>query len=308
MPKIRYQGFNFKATTLARIEQANGIIQEYAEQGFDLTLRQIFYQFVSRALIANNDREYKKLGSIIADARLAGLIDWDAIADRTRYIRKLAVWENPQAIVEACAQQFRVDKWARQEAYAEVLIEKDALVGVIEGVCNELEVPYLSCRGYPSASEIWRGGHQRLRPRLKAGKRCVIYYLGDHDPSGIDVTRDVRDRLNLFSAGPCEVEVVRLALNMDQVEQYSPPPNPTKSSDSRTPWYVDQFGESCWELDAMAPPVIAALIRTAVMELRDEDLWQEAVTEEDEHKRHLQAVANHWDEVIERLSPDDEEQ
>src|SRR5262249_53443347 len=114
MPKIQYVSIQFKPSTLDLIKTINGIISEYAAQGFDLTLRQLYYQMVSRDLIPNKVQEYKRLGAIVNDARLAGLIDWEQIVDRTRHLRDLSHWEHPTAIVQACAEQFRVDKWARQ--------------------------------------------------------------------------------------------------------------------------------------------------------------------------------------------------
>lgn len=301
MPRIKYQDFKFKAATLARIDQANTIIAEYQAQGYDLTLRQLFYQFVSRDLLPNNDREYSKLGDVIANARMAGLIDWEAIVDRTRFIRENSHWFGPDAIVRTCSRQFQVDKWADQPTYIEVFVEKDALIGVLERVCKENDVPYLACRGYASASEIWRAGHERLLPKMQADKQVTILYLGDHDPSGIDMTRDIRERLNVFTArsnSPLQVEVERLALNMDQVELYNPPPNPTKLTDSRAEWYIDQYGESCWELDALDPVVISDLIRNAIESRRDDAVWNASIARETAARASLAAVADQWGSLM----------
>jgi hypothetical protein len=189
MPLIQYRDINLRPKALATIEAANTIIAEYADQGFDLTLRQLFYQFVSRALIPNTQRDYKNLGSIVNDGRLAGLIDWSAIVDRTRNLRDLAHWDSPADIVDACARQFRFRLWDDQPCRVEVWIEKDALVGVIEGVCTEYDVPHFSCRGYTSQSELW-GAAQRLLEHDT--KECIILHLGDHDPSGVDMSRDIQ--------------------------------------------------------------------------------------------------------------------
>lgn len=152
--KICYQKKNFSGSSLSVIRQANAIIDDYESQGYDLTLRQLYYRFVSKGLIPNKDTEYKKLGSIINDARLAGLIDWDRITDRTRNLRKNSHWDSPQSIVETCATQFQIDKWKDQKEYVEVWVEKDALVGILEQACEPLDVPYFSCRGYTSQSEM----------------------------------------------------------------------------------------------------------------------------------------------------------
>jgi len=298
MPKICYRQKKFNTDRLDKIEKANTIIADYKEQGFDLTLRQLFYQFVSRDLLANTQREYKNLGDIISDARLAGLIDWEAIVDRTRNLEALANWNTPAEIISACAKQYRVDKWAEQQYRPEVWVEKEALVGVIEGVCNELDVDYFACRGYTSQSEMWSAA-MRLKGYQDEAQVPMILHLGDHDPSGKDMTRDITDRLSEFSGG--DIEVKRLALNMPQIQQYAPPPNPAKITDSRAEKYIEEFGAESWELDALEPAVIAQLIRDAVMEVRDQDQWDEAVEKEEEHKAQLTKVSDQWKRITDTL-------
>lgn len=149
MSLIAYKTFNFRKETSNLICTANDIIEEYNAQGFNLTLRQLYYQFVARGLLENTEKSYKKVGPIINDARLGGLVDWLSIEDRTRSLRALSHWESPQEVVRACADQYRIDKWRDQALRVEVWIEKDALVDVIGGICNKLDVPYFSCRVMP---------------------------------------------------------------------------------------------------------------------------------------------------------------
>lgn len=299
MPKIKYKDFNFRPATRGMIDKANEIIAEYAAQGFDLTLRQLYYQFVSRDLIPNTQKDYKNLGSIINDARLAGLIDWNTIVDRTRELRSLSHWSSPSDIVETCATQFNVDRWKGQDYRPEVWIEKDALVGVFERVCNELDVPLLSCRGYTSQSEMW-GAAQRMLRYKRAEQTPIVFHFGDHDPSGKDMSRDITDRLELFTGRALKFE--RLALNMDQVEQYQPPPNPAKITDSRANAYIAEFGNESWELDALEPSVLEALVRSAIEGVVDEDAMAEAQAEQDKHRKTLGMIADRFNEVEEFLS------
>lgn len=261
MAKICYVSKALRPEKLTRITQANEIIAEYQAQGFVLTLRQLYYAFVSRALIPNTVQSYKSLGDVINDGRLVGLIDWDTIEDRTRNLRVSSHWSSPRSMVRACADQYSVDMWANQVNYVEVFIEKDALIGVIEGVCNEWDVPHFSCRGYTSQSEMHVAA-KRLIEREKAGKLTTIIHLGDHDPSGIDMTRDIQDRLNLFGS---TARVRRIALNFNQVEDYNPPPNPAKTTDSRYESYEALYGDESWELDALEPCTIVELIRRRLM-------------------------------------------
>ena len=293
MPKIRYVEKNFRKATLDQIATANAIIDEYAAQGFDLTLRQLYYQMVARGHIEYSERSYKNFGNVIDDGRLAGLIDWDRIVDRTRNLRGNGHFRDPAHIMTTAAASFQIDKWGRQPYRVEVWVEKDALVGVVEVPCRRLDVPFFACRGYTSQSEMW-GAAQRLKNWRRRGQTPVILYLGDHDPSGIDMTRDVADRMTLFAGG---LKVDRLALNWNQVERYNPPPNPAKLTDSRADGYIAKFGLSSWELDALDPTTLAGLIETAVASFRDEDLWSEAVEQEEEGLRLLQDAADRWGEV-----------
>lgn len=288
MPKICYVPKRFTEAHQQVIDTARAILEEWAAQGYDMTLRQLYYQFVARDLLPNRQTEYKRLGNILNDARLAGEIDWGSMVDRTRNLKGNAHWSSPANIVQACAEQFRYDLWADQGLTVEVWIEKEALVGVIERVCTELDVGYFACRGYNSQSEQWRAAR-----RMSSG-RHVVLHLGDHDPSGLDMTEDIRRRFDVFGAN---AEVKRLALNMDQVEEYGPPPNPAKITDSRAMAYIAEHGAESWELDALDPSTINQLIEDEVLHLRNEEKWQAALKRQQAAREAIQAVADNWDTV-----------
>jgi hypothetical protein len=293
VPVIAYIDKSFAPASMAVIEKANEICAAYAAQGFDLTLRQLYYQFVARGLLPNKDTEYKRLGQIVNDARLAGLLDWRYIIDRTRNLRGLSHWETPGSVLDSAAYGYRTDRWASQPHRVEVWIEKDALVGVIAGVCNRLDVPYFSCRGYTSQSELWGAG-QRLIRHAKQGQDPIVIHLGDHDPSGIDMTRDITDRLALFGA---DVTVRRIALNMDQVRHYQPPPNPAKLTDARATGYIARHGYESWELDALDPATLDRLIESTIREYRDESLWDRDTAAMEADRDRLTQIARRFDEV-----------
>lgn len=298
MPRMAYIRKRFGEGSQAIIVKANEIIEEYAAQGFVLTLRQLYYQFVARGLVENKQSEYKRLGSIINDARLTGLVDWNAIEDRTRNLESNSHWSSPGEILRSASESYRVDLWDDQDCRPEVWIEKEALVGVIEQVCRDLDVPWFACRGYNSQSEQWRAG-MRLRRYASDGQVPVILHLGDHDPSGLDMTVDNRNRLSMFFGS--EIEVRRLALNMDQVEMYGPPPNPAKITDSRFAGYLHEYGTESWELDALEPSVIANLIRAEVDSMLDRDLWDEKMSEQERARDTLVNLASRWAEVEEYM-------
>lgn len=294
MPKIAYISKGFRDASLAQIDIANAIIAEYQRQGYDLTLRQLYYQMVARGHIENNMRSYKNFGNLLDDARLAGLVDWNAIVDRTRNVRSNSHWSEPGGVIHSAMASYRIDLWQNQKYRPEVWIEKDALVGVIAGACRDYDVPYFACRGYTSQSEMWAAA-QRMLAQARAGQTPVILHLGDHDPSGIDMTRDITDRLRLFIG--TEIEVNRLALNWNQVEQYSPPPNPAKLTDSRSDAYVAEFGDSSWELDALDPATIGSLITDALGEFIDWHTWGEDGDRQKRDKALLRQASDRWHEV-----------
>lgn len=289
--------FNGSSRTI--IDQANEILAEYETQGLVLTLRQVYYQFVSRGLLPNKQSEYKRLGSILNDARLAGLVDWSMMEDRTRTLHTIPSWDSPAEIIEAISAQYQEDLWKDQKWRPEVWVEKDALIGVIERPCEQLRVPHFACRGYSSQSAQYEAS-RRFRRYQNHGQTPIIFHLGDHDPSGIDMTRDNSDRLKLFTH--FGVEVQRLALNMDQVRQYNPPPNPAKETDSRATGYIDKFGSESWELDALEPTVITRLITAAVNPLINKKKWSAALDDEIRGRDQLKAVSDNWDEVKDFVS------
>jgi hypothetical protein len=299
MPKIKYRNIRLNPSSLALVEVCNRVIADYQAQGFTLTLRQLYYQMVSRDVIPNRQKEYKRLGSIVNDARLAGLIDWNSIEDRTRNLQSLGHWTRPEEILQDVAEQYREDLWTDQKWRPEVWIEKDALVGVIEGVCNDLDVPFFSCRGYTSQSEMWGAAMRLARWKIKFKQTPIIFHLGDHDPSGKDMTRDIEDRMELFMGG---LKLKRLALNMEQVEQYKPPPNPAKTTDSRYAGYIAEFGDESWELDALEPKIIADLIRSAVLVLINKPKWKKRQKSIEAKRELFQNVITNWTEIEEAYS------
>lgn len=290
--KKAYIEKKFKKESLERINLVNEIIEEYNTQGYELTLRQVYYQLVARGHIENSERSYKNLGNLISDARLAGLIDWFAITDRTRNLRGNSHWETPADVINSAKYSYMLNRWETQPNYVEVWVEKDALIGIVGQICRELDVPYFSCRGYTSQSEMWNAAQRFIRRSHK--KEKIIIHLGDHDPSGIDMSRDIQERLNLFEAN---VNVKRVALTMKQIRKYSPPPNPTKVTDARASDYIKKYGHECWELDALEPSVISELIKNEVINLIDQDQFTKVEEKELDDKNLLQQICDHYKEV-----------
>lgn len=291
-----YEHTNFRDASLQMVVDVERIMSEYEAQGYRLTLRQLYYQMVARDIIQNNLRSYKNLGELVNNAKLAGLLDWDMIQDRTREFVVRSRWTSPEGIVEACAVQFHMDMWVGQGRRVYVVVEKEALAGVLERVCHTWDVPLLAARGYPSGTVLREFVVRRLVPECTQNARqgALILHLGDHDPSGLDMTRDLEERLQLFADGTGtapDIELRRIALNMPQILEKNPPPNPAKSTDSRFSEYREEFGSSSWELDALEPQYINALVASHVEAEVDDSIWQDRQREIQDGRDKLEAAA-----------------
>jgi hypothetical protein len=269
------------------IETANRIIAEYQAAGYRLTLRQLYYQFVSKDLIPNSERSYKNLGTAISDGRLAGLIDWDAIEDRVRVPKVPNEFEDVEDLVRAAISSYRLPRWNGQKNYVELWIEKDALAGVLQPLASQHHVTLMVNRGYSSQSAMYESAQRFIQAGRKHNNRHLLY-LGDHDPSGEDMVRDVADRLSMFGA---TVNVEKLALTRDQVDQYDPPPNPAKTTDSRASDYVAKHGNSSWEVDALPPEVLSQVINDAIGALVDQSKMDKIKKREELDKKALKTAA-----------------
>lgn len=292
--KQQYIERNFKPESVKLIHTINAICVSYQRQGFTLTVRQLYYQLVARNIIPNNERSYKNTTALVNDARLAGLVDWDAIEDRTRSFIRRPRWGDGRDFLESVVPQYHSDPWTGQEHRVFVIVEKEALVGVLEGICNRYDVPLLAARGYPSVSVLREFAEDEIIPR-EGDQHIQILHLGDHDPSGIDMSRDLVDRLQLLCGGDWAFDLDRIALNMDQIEENDCPPNPAKLTDSRSDGYVTKFGTDSWELDALEPSYIVNLAERHIESYLDLDVWDARMSEIDGIRERLVAAAKDFE-------------
>ena len=291
----KYKEHTFKAKSLAKLELVNSIIDEY--RGYDLTLRQCFYQMVARGFIPNTKKEYDNLGILITNARYAGLIDWEKIEDKTRnYQGSYSLSWTPAEKLQSAAKYFHLHKWQNQPNYVEVWCEKDAMIDIVARGCRATQTPYFSTRGYCSASELWRAANHFIKRNDCKGR--YIIYLGDHDPSGVDMPRYLDERMKLFGA---DVEIRRIALTMEQIKTFNPPPSFVKATDTRRTGYIEKYGETCWELDALKPGFVEQLVDSAIRPLMDEKILAQTLELEKEQRRELELVADNYDAIVENL-------
>lgn len=257
-------------SNIEMLNRINDILEEYVNDGYTLTLRQLYYQLVSRDVISNNDKEYAKLSNILKNGRMAGIVDWSSIEDRVR-VPKLPYWvKDVKDAIKDTIQQYRLDRMKGQERKIEIWVEKDALSNVLYRVSEKYHIRLMVNRGYSSVSAMY-DAYNRL------SSNDVILYFGDHDPSGMDMIRDVRERLQEFGI---DVEVQPIALTMEQIMEFNPPPNPAKITDPRAKWYIEKYGKTSWELDALPPRELIRLAENAVESIIDIDLYNEMLEEE----------------------------
>jgi len=272
---------NYQETVTA----VNQVISQYT---IPLTLRQIYYRLVAGGLIPNRRSAYNGLSAQLVKAREAGEVDENRINDRTRSIEDRA-FDSPEDFLDAAIyttkNRFFRRFWTTQETYCEAWVEKDALSQVIAGAVEDLNTIVAPSRGYSSYTYVKDAVYRFQRNRGDA-ERVVILHLTDHDPSGLDMTRDLQDRFNAYSRGFLfEVELKRVALTIDQVRQYDLIPNPTKVTDSRAGGYMARYGDECWELDAIEPDELVRLVHeSAEVEVTDWDAWNE-LKDQDEKER-----------------------
>lgn len=296
MSKIRYKELRFQKDARDLIDRANAIIDQYSAQGYSLTLRQLYYRLVATDVnYENTIQQYKKLSSTMSRARYAGLTSWTAISDNHRNFNNIFIENELTAAVEDLARFYAPDRWQDQEDYIEVWVEKDALTDVISKPCKRWGVSYMACKGYMSSTQAWQAA-LRFGKAAQEGKNCYLLHLGDHDPSGIDMTRDNGARLGEFW---CNVRVRRLALNMDQIEMYNPPPDPAKVTDSRFERYAAEHGDLSWELDALEPQVIDKLLDDTIQQhIDDPDAYNERVQETRDGRKVLDWMGENSFDII----------
>lgn len=295
MAMQEYKEFNFKPETYRLIATINDILAEFEATGDVVTVRQLYYQLVARNIIPNTEKSYKKITGVVNDGRLAGLIDWDAIEDRTREVNTRNRWSSGREILENSARGFHMDLWDNQPCRLFAIVEKEALFGALHRTCWQYDVPLLPARGYPSGTVLREFAHDHIMDAINYDQRVVILHLGDHDPSGMDMSRDLEERIRMFAEDDDQlIQFERIALNMDQILELKPPPNPAKSTDARFKDYERRFGSKSWELDALSPTQLRHLLQGHLETYIDPDLWKEREEEIANVKKELQKVADNF--------------
>lgn len=286
--KEQFREKRFKSKSVVLLKRAQAIIAEYEAQSIIMTLRQLYYQLVSRAYLDNTPREYGKLSRLLTDARYCGLVDWDAIEDRVRVPQRPSQFEDISDLVECAKASYRLDRWRGQKYYIELFTEKDALSSILHPITRKWHVYFNVNRGYSSATAMYNTAKRYIR-EINNEKHLVLLYLGDHDPSGLDMIRDIGSRLEEFEVD--NLQLVHIALTSQQIKKYNPPPNPAKISDPRATEYIAIHGKKSWEVDALKPEVLIKLVENSISRFVDEKLMSRIVKREKKEMRRLEEFA-----------------
>ena len=292
MTKRQYIENNLRTDRRELLDEIIPIAEEYMAKGYQITVRQMFYQLVARGIVKNTNPAYDRTSEILKDGRLFGEIDWELIVDRGRQTIMPPEFQSISHLIRAAKTSYRSDRWKEQEYYVEVLVEKDALAGILEPVAKEYHVRLLADKGYPSISSMYD-----LAGRIEkkqSEKKCVILYMGDHDPSGRDMVNNITRQMDLLGIN---VEVDHIALTQDQILQYRLPVQYAKESDSRYEKFKEEFGPNSCELDALEPGVLRGILEANIKRYLDEDLYKQAIKKEEEDMAKLDTVADEFEDM-----------
>lgn len=243
------------------------------------TVRQIYYYLAGRLNVISLTRNaYNELDKKLVKARKLGKISWSSLSDRSRYtlepeISDLSPEEAIAKLLEDAPKKAGINPWNKMKTYIEVWLEKDALVGFVKPITSKYFVVLAPHRGYSSWSYI-NDGIERLKEAENSGKRTVVLTLGDHDPSGLDIERHLKEAIKEFGL---ETEVERIALTYAQVDRYNLPASPLKKADPRAKSYRKIYGNETWELDALDPMALQQIIENEIQNYIDIGRWGEII-------------------------------
>ncbi len=268
------------AATQARLEVAREVLAEE----HPMTVRQVYYQLVSRQVIENSRSAYQAVSTLLVDARKAGLIPWEWLEDRTRRPRGASAWDGLADFAVTVRGAYRRDVWVEQPVYIECWLEKDALSGIFEEALHPYGVTLNVGRGFDGWDSI-----RNAALRYRAKRNVTVLYFGDFDPSGEDMARSLRERLSFFQTSP---EIVKCALTKEDISRYRLPPALAKKTDTRAARFIEKHGDVSVELDALPTSVLRERLIEEVESRMDLDALDEVRDrEERERERLIQALS-----------------
>jgi len=260
-----------KAVLIPAVQQ---IIQKY--HPIRLTVRQIFYQLVSKGIIQNTKILYTALDRELTRARWNGKIPFTALEDRVRqfqggeefwnitpeHLFEVAKddYELAEQIFRWCPNRYNLPLWHGQPRFIEVWLEKDALASIFLSVTEKHKVRLAPCRGYPSLFFLYEAA-SHLKNEVLKNREIRILYFGDYDMRGLDIQRHITETLARLGVNAI---VERIGLTKEQIQQYQLPPQPSKKDDRMRRGWIESHGDVAWELDALDPAILKQLIEESI--------------------------------------------
>jgi hypothetical protein len=296
MTRNRSSPIKRRRRSKSEIDTVKEALRDAALYNSPATVRQIFYQLVSSGVIAKTEAEYKTtVCRLLVEMRRDGDIPYEWIADNSRWMRKPESFDNIQAALEDSVTYYRRSLWRDADVYVEVWLEKEALAGVLYPVTSEWDVPLMVTRGYPSLSFLYEAASVIKR----ISKPSYLYYLGDHDPSGVDIPRYVEEQIREL-APYADISFKRVAVTPEQIEEYDLPTRPTKKSDSRARNFE---GESV-EVDAINASELREIVRDCITEHIDEGLLERTAEIEKAERESASAYLTSLNDALGKSSQD----
>ena len=270
----------------AEIGSIRDAIYTVVEAMKPMTVRQVFYQLVTRGVVEKREGEYKQtVGRLLLDMRVKGVIPFDWISDNTRGQRKPRSWGSMEDALVSTARTYRRALWNDQDVYVEIWTEKDAIAGVLMEETAPWDVPLMVSRGFSSVSYLY----ECAESITAIEKPAYIYYFGDHDPSGVAIDKAIEKRLRQF-APDAEINFERVAVLPWHIKKWGLPTRPTKTTDSRSKTFD---GESV-EVDASPPDMMRWLVRQSIGRHVDHDVLERTKLIEQSERQTLLSVAKQF--------------
>jgi hypothetical protein len=279
----------FRSKNKKLVEGAIAILAEEKP----MTLRQLYYRCISAGLIENSQREYQRLGKVMTRLREGGEVPRTWIVDHVRSTLKPSSWSGLADFADTVRDAYRKDFWNSLNHHVEVFVEKDAIAGTIQQVTTEYDVALRVCRGYASVS--FAGEIAETWSRIT--KPIFAYYLGDFDPSGFDIERDLRQKLSRYSGG-CSFYWTRLAVRSDDFDDFDLIRLPVKKRDPRARSFVCEHGDYGAEVDAISPNELRHRVQQAILSHVDMSRWQKLQEVERLEQESVARIATAWADSV----------
>ncbi len=260
------------------------------------SVRAVCYRlFIEKLIPSMSKANTNAVGTQLVWAREQGHIPWEWIVDESRKVERINTWKDPESIIRAAVRGYRKNYWSTQPVRIEVWSEKGTVRGTLAPVLDEFGVDFRVMHGFGSATTL----HDIAELSVDSDKPMIAFYVGDWDPSGLCMSEiDLPKRIERYGG---DVEIVRIALIEADVMQGTGLPYfdlESKANDSRSPWFKENYGSKCWELDAMSPVILRERLRVFIMNQLDQESWDQAIKVETAEKESMSSILDNWKKSI----------